>query len=125
MFHPKKYRDPNQVDPPRRQVPHEPPSGRNVRAFGQPGERHQGNTKNAGRCYYALLKPMLSGTTVAGPTGNNSAWSMLSLVKAIFSLHTFLSRSLKKPLLRNSPAQRRDPKPHCAVPPASYTVEGR
>src|SRR5260370_17090219 len=47
-------------------------------------------TENAGRCYCALLKPMLSGTTVAGPTGNNSAWSMLSLVKAIFSLHTFL-----------------------------------
>src|SRR5260370_38642558 len=46
--------------------------------------------QNAGRGYCALLKPMLSGTTVAGPTGNNSAWSMLSLVKAIFSLHTFL-----------------------------------
>src|SRR5260370_14757074 len=47
-------------------------------------------TENAGRYYCALLKPMLSGTTVAGPTGNNSAWWMLSLVKAIFSLHTFL-----------------------------------
>src|SRR6266702_3205078 len=94
---------------------------RNVRAFGQPGERHQGNTKNAGRCYCALLKPMLSGTTVDGPTGNHSAWSMLNLVKAIFSLHTFLRRSLKKPMVRNSPAQRRYPKPNGAYPASSHT----
>ena len=66
--------------------------------------------------YQVLLKPMLSGTTVAGPTGNNSAWSILSLIKAIFSLHTFLKRSLKKPMVRNSPAQRRYPKPNGAYP---------
>src|SRR5215469_16592220 len=77
--------------------------------------------QNAGRCYCALLKPMLSGTTVAGPTGNNSAGSMLSLVNAIFSLHTFLRRSLKKPTVRNSPAQRRYPKPNGAYPASSHT----
>src|SRR5215831_502172 len=40
------------------------------------------------------FKAMLSGTTVCGPTGNNSGWSMLSLMKAIFLFHTFLKRSL-------------------------------
>src|SRR5438128_7091375 len=83
--------------------------------------RHQGNATDAGRGYCPFWKPMLSGTTVLGPTGNDSAWSMLSLVKAIFSLHTFLSRSLKRPMLRNSPAQRRYPKPNGAYPASSHT----
>src|SRR5438270_6519461 len=73
---------------------------------------HVPKAQNLRLIFSVLLKPMLSGTTVAGPTANDSAWSMLSLVKAIFSLHTFLSRSLKKPMVRNSPAQRRYPKPN-------------
>src|SRR5918995_198489 len=60
----------------------------------------------------ALWKPMLSFTTVAGATGHGLASAMVSVLNSIFSSHTLFSRSLTNSTVRNSPAQRRYPKPN-------------